>query len=111
MQFLQKELENWKEVCKKQVERRLHTLVEVVDQLEGSSLAKEDEEVEKVVFPASGEMFSQSGYTVIVRAFETQNPAPTTKEEQEAPDIQLSKEYEPEEGPILDIELEELEQL
>ena len=69
LQFLQKELENWKEACKKQVERRLHTLVEATDQLEGSSPAKEDEEVEKVVCPACGEIFNQSGYTVIMHAF------------------------------------------
>ena len=31
VQFLWKELENWKVVCKKQVERRLHTLVEATD--------------------------------------------------------------------------------
>ena len=54
VQFLRKELENWKEVCKKQVERRLHTLVEVANQLEGSSPSKEDEEVEKVVCPTCG---------------------------------------------------------
>ena len=74
VQFLWKELDNWKEVCKKQVYRRLHTLVEAADQLEGSSPAKEDEEVEKVFFPACREIFSQSGYTVIVHAFETQKP-------------------------------------
>ena len=31
VQFIQKELVNWKEACKKQAERRLHTLVEVAD--------------------------------------------------------------------------------
>ena len=80
VQFLWKELENWKEVCKKQVERRLHTLVEAANQLEGSSPAQEDEEVEKVVCPTCGEIFSQSGYTVIVHAFETHKPAPTAEE-------------------------------
>ena len=49
VKFLQKELENWKEACNKQVEKRLHTLVEAADQLEGSYLAKKYEEVEKVV--------------------------------------------------------------
>ena len=33
VQSLQKELENWKEACRKQSERKLHTLVEVADQL------------------------------------------------------------------------------
>ena len=81
VQFLWRELENWKEACKKQVERRLHTLVEATYQLEGSSLTKEDEEVERVVCPACGEIFNQSGYTVIVHAFGTQNPAPVVEEE------------------------------
>ena len=85
VQFLRKELDNWKEVCKKHVYRRLHTLVEVVDQLQGSSLAKEDEEVEKVVFPTCEDIFSQLGYTVIVCAFETHKPAPAVEEGQEAP--------------------------
>ena len=58
VQFLRKELENWKEVCKKQVDKRLHTLVETTDQLERSSPTKEDEEVEKVVCPTCGEIFS-----------------------------------------------------
>ena len=89
-------MENWKEVCKKHVERRLHTLVEVVDQLEGSSYAKEDEEVEKVVCPACGEFFSQSDYTAIVCSFGTQNPARNAEEEQEEPDVELRKEDETE---------------
>ena len=73
-------MENWKEVCKKQIDRRFHTLIEAVDQLEGSSPAKEDEEVEKVIFPACGEIYSQSGYTVKVHSFETHKPTPTTEE-------------------------------
>ena len=111
VQFLWKELENWKEVCKKQVERRLHTLVEAIDQLEGSSPAKEDEEVEKLVYPTCGDIFSQSGYIVIVHAFETHKIAPAAKEGQEAPNPEVRKEDEPEVGLILDIELEEAEQL
>ena len=67
--------------------------------------------MEKLVCPACGEIFSQSGYTVIVRAFETQNPSPAAKEEQEAPDVELRKEDEPKVRPIPDIELEEAEQL
>ena len=111
VQFIWKKLENWKEVCKKQVERRLHTLVEAGDQFKGSSLAKEDKELEKVVYPTCGEIFSKLGYTVIVRAFETQNPAPTAEEEQEAPDVELRKEDEPKTRSIPDIEFEEAEQL
>ena len=67
--------------------------------------------MEKVVCPPCGEIFIQSGYKFIVCAFETQNPTPVDKEEQEAPDVELRKEDEPEVGPIPDIELEEAEQL
>ena len=88
----------------------MHTLVEAADQLEGSCPAKEDEEVEKVVCPACGDIFSQSGYTVIVCAFETHKPAPAVEEGQEAPNAEL-REDEPEIGSILDMELEEAEQL
>ena len=111
VQFLRKELENWKEVCKKHVDRSLHRLVEAVDQLEGSSPAKEDEEVEKVVCPTYQEIFNQSGYIVIVHAFGTQNPTPTTEEEQEAPNVEVRKEDEQEVGLIPDIEVEEDERL
>ena len=61
--------------------------------------------------PYMWEIFSQSGYTVIVCAFETHKPAPAAKEGQEAHEAELRKEDEPEVGPILDIELEEAEQL
>ena len=54
VEVLQRELEIWKEACKKQVEKRLHTLVEFVDQLEGSPPVEEGEELEKVVFPGCG---------------------------------------------------------
>ena len=111
VQFLRKELENWKDVCKNQVERRLHTLVEAVDQLEGSSPAKEDEEVEKVACPTCVKFFSQLSYIVKVQAFETHKPTPAAEEGQEAPDAELRKEDELEVGLILDIELEEAGQL
>ena len=67
--------------------------------------------MEKVVCPACGEIFSQSGYTVIVHAFDTQKPTPAAEEEQEAPDVELRKEDEPEVGSIPDTELEEDKQL
>ena len=67
--------------------------------------------MEKVVCPACGDIFCLSGYTVIVRAFETHKPAPAAEEGQEAPDAELRKEDEPKVGPILDIELEESKQL
>ena len=43
------------------MERRLHTLVEAGDQVEGSPPIEEGEELEKVVFPGCGEIFNQSG--------------------------------------------------
>ena len=54
------ELESWKEACKKRVEKRLHTFVEVADQLEGSPPDEEGDELDKVVFPECGEVFYQS---------------------------------------------------
>ena len=81
VQSLQKELENWKEACRKQGERKLHTLVEAADQLEGSTPTEVSDEEERVVCPVCGEIFNQSCYKVIVRAFVTQQPAPTTVEE------------------------------
>ena len=58
VQTLRREIENWKEACRKQVERNLHTLVEAVDQLEGSTPAEDGEEEERVVFPMCGEIFN-----------------------------------------------------
>ena len=67
------------------MERKLHTLVEAADQLEGSTPTEDGEEEERVVFPVCGEMFNQSGYKVIVHAFVTQQPIPIAKEEQGQP--------------------------
>ena len=74
-------MEIWKETCKKQVERRLHTLVEVANQLEGSPPAEEGEEVEKVVCPECEEIFNQSGYKFIVSAFVAQKTTHAVGEE------------------------------
>ena len=86
VQSLQKEIENWKEACKKQSEKKLHTLVEAADQLEGSTPAEVGDEEERVVCPMCGEIFNQSGYKVIVCAFVTQQPIPIAMEEQRQPD-------------------------
>ena len=53
------------------METKLHRLVEAANQLKGSTLAEDGEEEERVVFPMCGEIFNQSGYKVIVRAFVT----------------------------------------
>ena len=86
VQSLRKELENWKEACRKQGERKLHTLVEATDQLEGSTPTEVGDEEERVVCPMCGEIFNQSGYKVIVHAFVTQQPVSTAVEEQGQPD-------------------------
>ena len=91
VQTLRKELEKWKEACRKQVERKLHTLVEAADRLEGSPPAKDGEEEERVFCSTCGEIFNQLGYKVIVCAFVTQQPAPAAMEEQgqEAPKMEV----------------------
>ena len=75
VEVLRNELEKCKEVCKKQVEKRLHTLVEVALQLEGSPPDEEGDELDKVVYPECSEVFYQLGYKVIVHAFLAQIPA------------------------------------
>ena len=91
VQSLRKELENWKEACRKQVERKLHTLVEAAYRFEGSPLSEDGEEEERVVCLVCGEIFNQSGYKVIVHTFVTQQPVPTAMEEQgqEAPKVEV----------------------
>ena len=111
VQPLWKELEIWKEACKKQVEKRLHTLVEVADELEGSPPDEEGDELDKVVFPEHGEIFDQSGYKFIVRAFVEQRLAQVTEEEKEAPAVELKGEDEPEFEMIPDLELGKDEQM
>ena len=46
-------------------------MVEAIDQLEGSNLAKVGDEKEIMVCPACREIFNESGYKVIVCAFAT----------------------------------------
>ena len=50
----------------------LHTLVEDADQLEGSPLDDEGDELDKVVYPKCGEIFDRSRYKFIVREFMAQ---------------------------------------
>ena len=58
VEMLRIELEKWKEKCRKQVEKRLHTLVEVADHLEGSPPVLGGEGQEEVVCPECGEIFN-----------------------------------------------------
>ena len=58
LQSLRKELENWKEACRKQVEMNFHTLVEAAYQLEGSTLVEDGYEEERVVCPMRGKIFN-----------------------------------------------------
>ena len=73
----------------------MHTLVEDVDQLEGSPPNDEGDELDKVVYPKCGEFFYQSGYKVIVHAFVAQKPAQAIEEGKEAPLVELKGEDEP----------------
>ena len=67
--------------------------------------------MEKVVCPACGEIFNQSGYKVIVSAFDTHKPTPVVEEGQGEPSEELRREDEQKIGSILDMELEEAEKL
>ena len=71
VQTLRKELENWKEACRKQGESKLHTLVEVADQLEGSNPTEPGNEEERVVYPNCGEIFKESCYKIVIHGFTT----------------------------------------
>ena len=50
------------------MERKLHTLVEDADQLEGSTPVEDGDEEERLVCPVCGEIFNQSSYKVIVHS-------------------------------------------
>ena len=93
------------------MEKRLHTLVEAADQLEGSPPDDEGGELDKVVCPECGEIFDKSGYKFIVRAFVAQKLAEATKEEKEAHAVELKGEDELEFKMIPDLEFVEVEQL
>ena len=54
------------------MDRRLYTLVEATDQLEGSTDVEEGDELDKVVCPECGEIFYQSGNKFIVQALVAQ---------------------------------------
>ena len=86
VQTLRKELENWKEACRKQGERKLHTLVEAMDQLEEPNSIEPGNEEERVVCPTYGEIFKEVGHKIVIHAFITQQSAPAMEEVAEKED-------------------------
>ena len=72
VQILRRELENWKEACRKQGERKMHTLVEAANQLEGPNSTEPGKEEERVVCPTCGEIFKEAGHKIVIRACTTQ---------------------------------------
>ena len=70
--ILKRELEHWKEACRKQGERKMHTLVEAVDQLEGPDSTEPGKEEERVVYPTCREIFKEEGHKIVIFAFTTQ---------------------------------------
>ena len=89
----------------------MHTLVEAADQIEGSLLAEEGEELEKVVFPECGEIFTQSRYKVTVHAFVAKKPTQVVGEEKITSTGELRDEEEPEVERIPNVEARECDQL
>ena len=79
-------------------------MVEATDQLEGSPLVEEGDELDKVVCSKCGEIFDQSGYKVIVWAFRAQDPTQAIEKEREALAVELKSEDEPKFEMILDLD-------
>ena len=86
-------------------------MVEAVDRVKGSLPVEEGEELEKVVFPECGEIFSQSGYKVIVHAFVAEKPTQAVGEEKGTSVGELRDEKEPEVEMIPNVEVRECDQL
>ena len=87
VQTLRRELENWKEACRKQGERKLHTLVKAADQLEGLIPTEPGNEEERVVYPTCREIFKEAGHNIVIHAFTTQQSAPAMEEVGEKEDV------------------------
>ena len=79
--------------------------------IEGSLSAEEGEELEKVVFPACGEIFNQSRYKVTVCAFVAQKPTQEVGEEKGTSVEELSDEEELEVERVPNVEVRECDQL
>ena len=77
VQTLRRELETWKETCRKQGERKMHTLVEATDQLEGSNSTEPGKEEERVVCPTYGEIFKEVCHNIVIHTCTMQQSAYT----------------------------------
>ena len=67
----------------------MHTLVEATYQIEGLLPVEEGEELEKLVFPACGEICNHSGYKAKMCVFVAQKPTRVAEEEKIAPTVEL----------------------
>ena len=88
----------------------MHTLVEATDQIEGSLLVEEGDELKNVVFPKCGEIFIQSGYGVTVHAFVEKNPTQTVGEDRGTSAGELRDKEEAEVERIPEVEVREDDQ-
>ena len=86
VQVLRRELETWKETCRKLGERKMYTLVEAADQLEGSNSTEPGKEDECVICPTYGEIFKETGHKIIMCTCTVPQSAPTTEENAEKED-------------------------
>ena len=83
-QVLRKEVETWKETCRKQGEKKMYTLVEAAEQLEESNSAEPGKEDEHVICPTYGEIFKKRGHEIIFST--VQQPMSTMEEPTEKED-------------------------
>ena len=78
------------------MEKRLNTLVEASNHLEGLPPVEGGEGQEKVVCLEGGEIFNQERYKVTVQAFPAQEPTQENEEGKEVPAGERNDENEPE---------------
>ena len=83
VQVLRRELETWKETCRKQGERKMYTLVEAAEHLEELNSTKPGKEDERVICPTCGEIFKEVGHKIIMRTCTAPHSTSTTEENAE----------------------------
>ena len=64
----------------------MYTLVEAVDQLEGSKSTEPGKEDERVICPTCGEIFKEAGHKIIMHTCTAPQSAPKTEENAEKED-------------------------